>query len=36
MNLYDKEEKLDGVMDYYKKIREALAGLNDIITIKQN
>ncbi len=36
MELYKNEEKLDRVMNNYKKIREALAGLNDIITINFN
>ena len=27
------EERLDGVRESYKRIREALTGLNDIITI---
>ncbi|MFX1365201.1 MAG: hypothetical protein ACFFCE_05430 [Promethearchaeota archaeon] len=36
MNFDEKEEKLDRVMERYKNIREALAGLSDIITIKFN
>ena len=36
MGLIEYEEKLDGVMDYYKNIREALTGLSAIITINFN
>ena len=36
MGLIKHEEKLNGVMDYYKSIREALAGLSDIIRINFN
>jgi len=36
MGSIEYEEKLDGVMGYYKNIREALAGLSDIITINFN
>ena len=36
MGSIEHEEKLDGVMDYYKTIREALGGLSDIITINFN
>ncbi|MFX1500396.1 MAG: hypothetical protein ACFFDH_05460 [Promethearchaeota archaeon] len=36
MNFDEKEEKLDRVMRSYKNIREALAGLSDIITINFN
>ncbi|MFW9989973.1 MAG: hypothetical protein ACFFC3_15095 [Candidatus Odinarchaeota archaeon] len=36
MELYKNEEKLDRVINNYKKIREALTGLNDIITINFN
>ncbi len=36
MGSHEYEEKLDDVMDYYKNIREALAGLSDIITINFN
>ncbi|NVM35751.1 MAG: hypothetical protein HWN81_09160 [Candidatus Lokiarchaeota archaeon] len=36
MGSLEHEEKLDGIMEYYKNIREALAGLSDIITINFN
>jgi len=36
MGLIENEAKLDDVMAYYKNIREALAGLSDIITINFN
>ena len=36
MGSIEHEEKLDGIMEYYKNIREALAGLSDIITINFN
>ncbi len=36
MGHIEKEEKLDDVIAYYKNIREALAGLSDIISISFN
>ncbi len=36
MGSIENGEKLDGIMEYYKNIREALAGLSDIITINFN
>jgi len=36
MGLIENEEKLDDVMAYYKNVREALAGLSDIIAINFN
>ncbi len=36
MGSIEHEEKLDRVIEHYKKIREALAGLSDIITINFN
>ncbi len=36
MGSIEHDGKLDGVMKHYKKIREALAGLSDIITINFN
>lgn len=36
MGLIEYEEKLDDIMTYYKNIREALAGLNDIVEINFN
>ncbi len=36
MGHIEKEEKLDDVMAYYRNVREALAGLNDIVAINFN
>jgi len=36
MGSIEKEEKLEDVMAYYKNVREALAGLTDILSISFN
>ncbi len=36
MGHIEKEEKLDDIMVYYKNIREAIAGLTDIVAINFN
>lgn len=36
MGQLEREEKLDDIMAYYMKVREALAGLSEIVNINFN